>query len=463
MRNKTLGFAVLALVSAMTVAGPGAEARETPLVTQRTSGEAVGASIVHPASWNVEREPYTFDDTYGYTLWYPETDTAHAHGGTPALRVALAYEMGPADIGAKVEKIRATNPELSLGRETVDVARGHEGVAVGTIPGSTPYTAVYTPVGGRVYKINVYADDPGTPGLDAASRDLLADVRFERPSKSAESLDLPAANSAEALGAPEDPDLIEREEATREAAEHGTDSSVSSMRTSSKGGAEEKRIAEGCYRADPQFWVQTQHGKYANKNRYGNRRPGWTRIGLYNYWGQYSHGNLGYGRCASDYYTNDKFAVDYFLRSGDVIFSPFRDGTVRFAGRAESHKNYGRFVVIRHPNGKYVSMSAHLSGLNVRKGASVGKNRIIGFAGNSGDPSVPVGKPHLHQAFYRNPSFLDRGQPYGGRGLKVVRHHYVGTAAGDSNGGVHTFGRKPRSDKTCRTSIVCGKGYFISN
>ena len=459
MRNKILGFVILAVASAMAVVGTGAEAREAPVVTQRTSGEAVGASIVHPASWSVEREPYTFDDTYGYTLWYPNTDAAHEHGGTPALRVALAYEMEPADIGAKVEKVQANNPELSLGRETVDVAREHEGVAVGTIPGSTPYTAVYAPVGGRVYKINVYADDPGTLGLDAASRDLLADVRFERPSKSAESLDLPDANSPEALSASEDHALIESEEATREAA---TDDGADTF-TAARAGGSEKRIAEGCYQADPQFWVQTQHGKYANKDRWGNRRTGWTRIGMHNYWGQYTHGNLGYGRCASDYYTNDKFAVDYFLRRGDVIFSPFKDGRVKFAGRAESHKNYGRFVVIQHPNGKYVSMSAHMSGLNVRKGASVGKNRIIGFAGKSGAPSVPVGRPHLHQAFYRNPSFLDRGQPYGGRGLKVVRHHFIGTAAGDPNGGVYTFGRKRKSDNTCRASIVCGKGYFISN
>src|SRR4028119_58456 len=107
MRNKTLGFAVLALVSAMTVAGPGAEARETPVVTQRTSGEAVGASIVHPASWNVEREPYTFDDTYGYTLWYPDTEAAHDHGGRPALRVALAYDLDPEEIEAEVEGVMA--------------------------------------------------------------------------------------------------------------------------------------------------------------------------------------------------------------------------------------------------------------------------------------------------------------------------------------------------------------------
>ena len=95
MRNKMWGFVVLAVASVMAAAGTGAQAQETTAATQRTGGEAVGATIVHPAAWNVEREPYTYEDTFGYTLWYPDTGAAHDHGGTPALRVALAYELDP--------------------------------------------------------------------------------------------------------------------------------------------------------------------------------------------------------------------------------------------------------------------------------------------------------------------------------------------------------------------------------
>ena len=46
-------------------------------------------------------------------------------------------------------------------RQEVDVARGRAGVAVGPVPGSTPFMEVYVPVEGRVYKINVYSD--GSP------------------------------------------------------------------------------------------------------------------------------------------------------------------------------------------------------------------------------------------------------------------------------------------------------------
>ena len=463
MRNKILGFAVLAVVSAMvaTGTGTGAQAQEPSTTIRKTEGAAVGAEVSHPAEWNVEREPYTYEDTYGYTLWYPDTDTAHDHGGRPALRVALAYDLEPEDIEAEVEGVMADYPDLSLRRETVDVAREHKGVSVGTIPGSTPYTAVYVPVNGRVYKINVYADDPERRGLDVRGRGLLADVRFEEPTRSVGALDLPDANSPEALAAPVEPGLVSEEEAARRTAteEEGT----ARISAAPRGGGE-KQISEGCFLADPRFWVQTQHGKLANENRWKGRRPGWTRIGLYNYWGEYTHGDLGYGRCDHDVYTNDKFAIDYFLERGDAVFSPFRSGTVRFAGRADTHKNYGIFVAIEEEHGgeRYVSMSAHLNGLNVRKGDRVSDDKIIGFAGNTGAPDIPVGKPHLHQAFYRNPSYLD-GAPRGGQGLQVVRHHFIGTAARDSNGGVYTFGRKRKSNNTCRASIVCGKGYFISN
>ena len=113
-----------------------------------------------------------------------------------------------------------------------------------------------------------------------------------------------------------------------------------------------------------------------------------------------------------------------------------------FAGRNSSHANYGIFVVIRDStNGQYVSMSAHLSSLasGIYPGARVTSKKIIGFAGNTGDPSIPVGYPHLHQAFYRYPNSLADGSPYGGQGLQVVYHRYTGTAAG-TGPGVYRFG-----------------------
>jgi murein DD-endopeptidase MepM/ murein hydrolase activator NlpD len=458
LRIRVSVFATLWLVAFMAVLGPGAEARQTPPVTattQKTGDEVVGASIAHPAKWTVQREGHTFDGTYGFTLWKPEDGSVTDHGGRPAVRVALAYGMKPGLIEEKVRETVAAYPDLSLEREEVSVAEnGYEGVAVGPIPGSTPSTEVYVPVNGRVYRINVYGEELGEDG-----RELLSTLRFEPPSQAVGALDLPPADAAESYYAAEDQELVERELAAREAATvEAPETTEESFDAAARSGGGETRIAEGCWRAHPDFFFQTQHGSYANVGWYPKRAArhrGWTKIGLPNYWGQYTHGNLGYGRCTKRIYTNDKYAIDYPLDRGNAIFSPFKSGTVTFAGRNTTHRDYGILVTIRASNNKYVSLSAHLNGLarGIRRGAKVTERTIIGYAGNTGGPNIPVGYPHLHQAYYRYPSYNRDGSPYGGAGLQVIRHHYVGTAA-DTRPGVYIFGpRQTAKTKTKREWI----------
>lgn len=417
--------------------------------TERTNADVIGASIAHPAEWSVERERHTFEDTYGFTLWKPEPDPAtHDHGGTPAVRVALAYGLEPGQIEAAVREKLAAYPHLPMTREEVSVGgEGHEGVAVGPIPGSTPSTEVYVPVSGRVYQVNVYGER-----LDDAGRELLSDLKFSPPSRSVGSLGLPDGEDPATYYRAGDEELIGQEEAAREEAQVGT----AALSGSGVPVYDEKRIGEGCWRAKSTFFFQTQHGMYANE-RWGARRTGWTKVGRPNYWDEYSHGSLGYGRCKERIYTNDKFAVDYPLDFGDVVFSPFKRGKVTFAGRNNTHKDYGILVVIEADNGKYVSLSAHLSGIEpgIEPGARVTDETIIGYAGDTGGPNVPVGEPHLHQAYYRYPRYNDDGSPYGGAGLQVVFHRYVGTAAG-TGPGVYKFGWK--SD-----SKTVSKGDWISN
>ena len=471
MRNKIWGFAVLAVASVMTAAGTGAEAQEPSVKTQKTGGEAVGAEISHPAGWNVEREPYTYDGTYGYTLWNPDSGAAHEHGGQPALRVALAYELEPVDIEAEVDGVLADYPDLSLQRETVNVAREHEGVAVGPIPGSTPYTAVYVPVNGRVYKINVYSKGPDDAGLGADDRRLLAAVRFEQPSRSVGALGLPGANSPEALY-PSDAEaraIRLQEDAKDPAGSAAPDDSSSAARTVAKGGGDEERIAEGCWRADPGFFVQTQHGYKANSSGGDGIPTGWTRIGLPNFWGQYTHGNLGYGRCTEPGWTNDKYAVDYPLDRGDSVFSPFNCGTVTSAGRKQSHADYGVFVSIKACNGKYVNLSAHMDALRngLSKGDRVTDETVLGYAGDSGGGNIAVGRVHVHTAFYRYPETTPDGAPYGGAGLQITRNHYVGTAARrkgiETNSRVYVYDKVSPRDAFCREDRRCGERFLVSN
>ncbi len=410
-----------------------------------TSDDVVGASIVHPGRWVVGPERHTYDGTYGFTLWKPTPARSRYHGRTPVARVSLAHGLRPEQIEAKVQEKLNAYSNLPITRNQVRVGeRNLEGVAVGPIPGSIPSTEVYVALDERVYQINVYGER-----LDAQGQELLSSLRFHPPSESVESLGLLDATASQAFTVRDEQHELQQftelevfAEREREAQATGRQvrSAGEALRVASVPNIAEVEFEEGCFRAPNWFFVQTQHGQYANQ-RWGLEWAGWTIIGQPNYWGQYTHGSLGFGRCVSDIYTNDMFAIDYPLDWWDAIFSPFWSGTVTFAGRNYTHANYGVFVIIEDDNGTYVSMSAHLSGLEygIVAGARVTHETIIGYAGDTGDPSIPVGEPHLHQAFYRYPSFHPDGSPYGGQGLQVIYHHCVGTAAG-TGPGVYTLG-----------------------
>ena len=437
---------------------------------ETTSDAAVGASISHPAGWVVERERYSYDDTRGFKLWKAERGPQKDHGGTPEVRVALAPALERADIEGRVQERLAEYPDLPLERKAVQVgADGVEGVAVGPIPGSTPFIEVYAPVEDRVYQINVY----GTELDDEAAR-LLRGLRFDAPSRS--------AFSAAALPEAEDPSTFSKADAKTEALRKREEAARSNASPSSSPSAEEgtrstrlapsqvpvraeRQIAEGCWRADSRFFVQTQHGYGANAGGGDGIPKGFTRVGdqfgsyYGNFWGQYTHGSLGYGRCVSTYYVNDMYALDLPLAPGNVVFSPFKGGVVTFAGRNASHSNYGIFVTIRSDNGKYVNISAHLSALRqgIGPGVRVNNKTVIGYAGDTGDPSIPVGTPHLHQGFYRYPGFNPDGAPYGGQGLQVIYHRYSGVGRGVP-AGVYQFAW-PAADSTRTTT----KGELVGN
>jgi murein DD-endopeptidase MepM/ murein hydrolase activator NlpD len=453
---------LLALGLVMVLQGEGGARQVSPAPdAERTQGAVVGASISHPPNWTVERERYTFHGTYGFTLWRPEKAGSQDHGGVPAARVALAEKLRPGRVNDEVGQTLAyyENQGLDVGRETVSVG-GQEGVAFGPIPGSTPATRVYVPVGDRVYRIDVYSEAPGEEGLDADDRRLLRTVHFERPSASVASLGVPRANAPEALypADGDEPKVQDRGWTTSSSAEYSA---------SAKG---ERRLVGGCWRANPAFWVQTQHGRTANANRGDGIPTGWTRIGVPNFWGQYTHGNLGYGRCNEPYYANDKFAVDYPMDRGDPIWSPFACGRVTFAGRNETHVDYGILVSIKSCNGRYVSLTSHFSALRrgLSKGDRVDKNTVLGYAGKTGGPRIPVGQIHFHQAFYRFPKENPDGSPYGGQGLQILRHHYVGTAARRKGKRVHSHVYKyrkvrPDYETYCREGLACGEGHKVSN
>ena len=273
---------VMSALSATGRLAPPARAAESDPTTgtpTKARDEAVGASIAHPAEWSVEREQFTFDDTYGFTLWKPESDSSHDHhGGEPVVRVALAYGLRPSQIERKVRARLAEYSDLSMTREEVKVGRrGLKGVAIGPIPGSTPSTEVYVPVDDRVYQINVYGEKLGTDG-----RRLLSGLEFERPSRSVDSLGLPDGKKSETHQKDGDARLVQREQ-TAKAEAQSARSQESAPGPSAQAYAEEVQLKEGCWKAASGYFFQTQHGMYANQ-RWGAAYTGWTKISIPNYW-----------------------------------------------------------------------------------------------------------------------------------------------------------------------------------
>ena len=67
---------------------------------------------------------------------------------------------------------------------------------------------------------------------------------------------------------------------------------------------------------------------------------------------------------------------------------------------------------------------------------------VIGYAYSTGEASIPVGPPHLHQAHYCYPSYRPDGSSYGGIGLQVIYRRYAGDTAG-TGADVYTFDKSP--------------------
>ena len=370
----------------------------------------------------VEAEPYTLEGTLGTTLWRHAEDDADPHAQVPLVRAALAYDLSPEDIDGEIDAIVAEHSRY----EELDVRRiellidGEQARGAGPIPGAPPSYQLYVTKGDAVHQINLYGDELSDEVMEAA-----AAIELDLPSVAVSSLELLDGNDPEFLYIDGANHLAEPfVDVSRDLLPEELDA-VDDIGASGGAASGEWAIAEGCWKANG--WFQTQHGPNANGN-------GWVQVGHPNYWGEYTHGNLGWGRCAAPNYTNDKFAVDYPMRRGDVLYVPFRRATVRYVGRKYTHKNYGIMVVTSRGHsgyGKYWNISAHLNGVarGIYVGRKVTHRNIIGYAGNTGHPSIPVGPVHLHSAFYRWPRNTN-GAPWGGRGLMVDRMNFVRGSGG---------------------------------
>ncbi len=87
--------------------------------------------------------------------------------------------------------------------------------------------------------------------------------------------------------------------------------------------------------------------------------------------------------------------VDFRALTGTPIRSALSGTVLSINQGAVPNCQYGKWVLVVHPNG-LATLYAHLSVVNVQKGASVSTGQIIGFSGNTGYATGP----HLHFGVY---------------------------------------------------------------
>ena len=385
---------------------------------QRIAHDTTGVSFVAPMTWKTVPDPVLFETTHGFFVRTNEVDP-HAHA---LARIALAYRAEPDELEALVAKKLEQYP----GSERIDLTLpgDRRAIAVTNLPGTDPYTAVFTVDGDRVYEIGLWAEKAG---LDEAGTQLLHSLRFDPPRKSITELNLVNANESLRGGPP--PEIAEASAAAiqrrgmmaRVAAEQDP-AFRAAIRTEVVDPPRPTGVtaADGCgFTAPASLYWQLQWddtNTFYSGTYYDLReRSGWSAMsGNYgSWWGTNYHVGLCYDYRLNQYYANDwpaqHWANAYAAFSGYVEWAGW--GTDGFA-------TLGRYVVVR--NGNYRSLTAHLTRIadGVEWGAWIdGYWDIIGWAGDTGGPW----DPHLHARVAWGESLTFNGQPYGGQSVAPLR------------------------------------------
>ncbi|HTL31792.1 MAG TPA: hypothetical protein VL326_01640, partial [Kofleriaceae bacterium] len=118
---------------------------------KQVDNDEVGVTVVVPESYRIADDPVLFD-THGFTILAEENDDA------AVARVALAYKARPEQleelVAAKLEQYKDVQPT----RLDVTLSDGRRAVAITGLPGTQPYSVVYTLDGDRVYEIGLWSN-----------------------------------------------------------------------------------------------------------------------------------------------------------------------------------------------------------------------------------------------------------------------------------------------------------------
>jgi hypothetical protein len=409
------------LVVACTATAPEFPTPATPAPgEQLVVDEAVGIALTLPEHWQIKKDPVLFD-TLGFLVLAPTEEHADA-----VARIALAYQHSAGDLDAmvalKLEQYAAVGPE----RRDLVLADGRRAVAVTGLPGTHPYTAVYTADGDRLYEIGLWSstEEP----MDARGEDILQRLTFHSPAMRVDQLRLTPARDALYGSPPADiapsVELARLDRATRYQNVIDLDPTLRAAAAAETHEAPARDPYSCGFTAPASLYWQTQwdaSNTFYSGSWYNLRNtPGWSaQSGNYgSWWGTNFHVGLCYSNYLNQYYAND-WPAQYWANA----YAAF-SGYVEWAGwGTDGFASLGRYVVVR--NGQYRSLTAHLSAIasGVYWGAWVdGYNKVIGWAGDTGEYYANADwAPHLHARVAWGESLTFNGQPYGGESVRPLR------------------------------------------
>ncbi|WNG57849.1 M23 family metallopeptidase [Archangium gephyra] len=400
--------------SAALLAACGEEMAVDPASQTLVRDEVIGVSLPLPARWSVMRDEVLFD-THGVFLNAPTSDEGVAQTGherDAVARIALAYKARPDQLEELVRTKMAEYQEFHPTRTEVTLADGRTGIAITGLPGTQPYSIVYTVDGERVYEIGLWSDEPG---LDERAKQVLGGLRFQAPTKTVQSLGLKTAQESTYAEL-----SAEREQAA-------ADRKALVMKAILAGDLPQQQRFEdppvramSCGFTAPSslYWQLQWDGTnrfYSGAYYDMKNNPGWSAMSGNggSWWGTGYHTRF----CDANY-ANQHYANDWPAQVGANAYAAF-GGIVEWTGwGTDGFATLGRYVVVR--NNGYRSLTAHLSSIagGMAWGTEIdGYYKVIGEAGSSGGDWAP----HLHARVSYGESKTANGQPYGGETVKPLR------------------------------------------
>ncbi|MGQ0829232.1 MAG: M23 family metallopeptidase [Bacteroidota bacterium] len=419
---KTLNY-VIALSAALVITVSSCK-KEKELVQPTTANnsnqfdsKATGVSLTLTEGFTVIADPVLFDN-YGFCVYAPtnENDGNHSgHENDAVAHVALAYKSNASQLEELVKIKMEQYKEFQLTRTDITFGDGRKGISISGLPGTKPYTVIYTADGDRAYEIGIWSDLPDA--IDAKGKAVLDNLKFTTPTQSVESLGLQDAKVA-AYATPASAQGALNTKAFNERTEMGEAMSIQKTTFGEMSADDASSRSCGFTAPNSLAWQLQWDGSntfYSGTYYYLASVPGWSAMsGNYgSWWGTNYHVGLCYTQQSNQYYANDWPAQHW--ANAYAAFS----GYVEWAGwGTDGFYTLGNYVVVR--NGSYRNVTAHLSGIasGIYWGAYVDAYyTIIGWAGSTGGPW----DPHLHARVSWGESLTYNGQPYGGQSVAPKR------------------------------------------